>query len=173
MTNRERFEALSENEQYKLLVGCIAKEAKRRGVKVDALAHVGETYIKLMERLDGSEKDLPLVVMDAAGSAIAKAYREDAKYTAADNSPITGADGAELESILDVVAGPGSVEAEAIVRVDFSRFYAALDARNKKIVGGLVAGKVRRVIAPEIGISTTGVTKRVLKMRETLREYMD
>lgn len=150
MSKREEWEALGETGQYKIILSTVAKVAKRQGVKVNPLDYAGETWLKVAEWVDGSALDLPLIVWRAAVSAIGREARQLRKYADADNFTVAGADGDGLGQVLDMVAGSGSVEAEAILRVDFGRFYDTLDASNKKLVSGRAAGYLFREIGPTL-----------------------
>ena len=83
-------------------------------------------------------------------SGIRNVVYDSDKYADADNFTVAGADGDGLGQVLDMVAGSGSVEAEAILRVDFGRFYDTLDASNKKLVSGRAAGYLFREIGPTL-----------------------
>ena len=171
MTARAQWEAMSEQGQLKMIIGCIVTAARTNHMSVNPLDHVGDTYIRLIEKLD-QDRDLPLIVTRAAGAALQKAHWQDKKFADADNYEIKSADGESLGGILELIAGAGSVENEVVTRIDFGRFYKQLDGINKQIVNGLAVGLVRREIASTVNMTTTAVTMRVHKMRETLRQCM-
>ncbi len=150
MSKRQEWEALGETGQYQMVVNVIAKYARKKGVKLNPLDYAGEVWIKTTEKIDESELDLLLIVWRAAESAIGREARACRRMHEADNFVIEGADGDGLGQFLDMVAGSGSVEAEAILRVDFGRFYDTLDASNKKLVSGRAAGYLFREIGPTL-----------------------
>lgn len=168
MSKRNEWDALGEQGQYKMCVGCVVKVAHARGIKVDPLEHVGGTWERVAVKVDAWEEDLPLLVWGCAAAELQQVKRHDAKAAACADFEIMGADGDALGSVLDTVAGVGSVENEAVLRVDFSRFYDALDAVNKRIVDGLGYGKTRRELAAECDMSHTAISKRLYKMRAAL-----
>lgn len=172
MSARAKWNALTEQSQYGLIVGCICRTAKLHGVSAgDPLSHVGDTWLRVMDKLD-EDKDLRLIVMDSAWAALQKAYRQDKRYADAANFEVKDADGVADCSVLDLVAGGGSVENEAVVRVDFGVFYDALDAINKQIVDGLAVGLTYREIAPTVNLTHGAVGARIGRMRETLTACM-
>lgn len=173
MTKRNEWDALGENGQYKMIIGCIVQAAQKRGIKVDPLAHVGGVFIRVAEQLDASEMDLLMLVWKCAAAELQQYGRHERKAAAAADFEVQGADGGALGSVLDLIAGAGSVENEAVTRVDFSRFYAALDAANKRIVDGLAVGRTRRELAGDCEMSHTAVSKRIYKMRAALAACMD
>lgn len=168
MSKRIEWEALGEQGQFQICVRCIGKAAHRLGVKVDPLAHVGGVWERVAVAVDAAEVDLALLVWRCAVLELQQVGRHERKAAACSDFEVKGADGDALGSVLDTVAGVGSVENEAILRVDFSRFYAALDSVNKKIVDGLAVGKNRRELGAEVGMSGTAVEKRLKKMRAAL-----
>ncbi len=172
MSAKTEWEALSEQAQYKMLLGCIVKAAQKRGAKVNPCDYAGDTWLRVMEKLDDADCDLPLLVYRAAQMALQKAFRHDKKYAAAADYEIKSKDGDGMGSVLELIAGAGSVENEAVTRVDFSVFYAALDAVNREIVNGLGAGYSAREIAPSVNMTHTAVNNRVARMREALRPCM-
>jgi hypothetical protein len=173
MTKRNEWDALGENGQYKMIIGCIVQAAQKRGIKVDPLAHVGGVFIRVAEQVDETELDLRLLCWKCAASELQQYGRHERKAAAAADFEVQGADGAALGSVLELIAGAGSVENEAVLRVDFSRFYAALDAVNKKIVDGLALGYSRCKIAPTVKMTPPAVTARIHKMRAALAVCMD
>lgn len=171
MTARAQWEDMSEQDQLRMIIGCIVKAAHAKHMTGNPLDYVGDTYIRLTEKLD-EDRDLPLIVTCAAGAALQSAYRHDKKFTDADNSKIQSADGETLGGILELIAGAGSVENEVVTRIDFGNFYEQLDCINKRIVNGLAVGRVRREIAPAVNMTASAVTKRIHNMREALRRCM-
>lgn len=171
---REDWKSLGERGQFKMILGSVAKAAKKRGVSVNPADYAGETWIRVEERLDGAEEDLPLLVFKAAYNALQQMARQDRKFAAADNTPVKGADGDELGGVLDMVAGVGSVENEAVLRVDFSRFYEALDECNKRIVNGRAAGLYFREIAPLLPkeMSRAAMEKRLDVMKTVAGAFL-
>lgn len=172
MSKRHEWESLSEQAQFKMICGCVCKAAHKRGVKIDPCELSGDTWLRVQDKLD-ADKDLLLIVMDAAEMALQKALRHDKKYLDADDYDVKGADGEALGSILDLIEGAGSVEAEAVTRVDFSVFYAALDATNKSIVNAKAVGLTQERIAPLVHISQSAVSSRLRRMRTALAACMD
>ena len=173
MSARTEWKAMSEQAQFKMCVGCIIKAARTMGIKVDPLEHVGGTWERVAGKVDDAEGvDLPLVVWKCASAELQQVRRHERKAAAAADYEVFGADGDGLGSVLELVAGAGSVENEAVTRVDFSRFYAALDAVNKRIVDGLGYGKTRRELADDCGMSHAAVSKRLYKMRAALVPYI-
>ena len=171
MSARTEWETMSEQAQMRMITGCVVKAAHKRGARVNPLDYAGDTWLRVMDKLD-MEKDLVLICMDAAEMALQKGLRHERKAAACADFEVMGADGNRLGSVLDLVAGCGSVENEAVTRVDFGVFFAALDAVNQQIVEGLALGRSMREIAPEIGITHTAINKRVAKMREMLTVCM-
>lgn len=149
-------------------IGRNVQVARDKGVRVDPLEHVGGVWERVAGKVDASELDLPLLVWKCAAAELQQVKRHEDKAAACADFEVVNADGDALGSVLDTVAGVGSVENEAVLRVDFSRFYDALDAVNKKIVDGLALGYSRRKIAPTVSMSTTAVNKRLYKMRAAL-----
>lgn len=168
MSKRKEWDALGETAQFKMCCGCIVEVAHDKGVKVDPLAHVGGVWERVAVKVDSADIDLPLLVWKCAAAELQQVGRHERKAAACADFEVMGADGDALGSVLDTVAGVGSVENEAVLRVDFSRFYDALDAVNKKIVDGLALGYSRHKIAPTVNMSTTAVNKRLYKMRAAL-----
>lgn len=173
MSKRDKWDALGENGQYKMIIGCIVEAAKARGIKVDPLAHVGGVFIRVAEQLDETPFDLPLLCWRCAFAELQQYGQHERKAAAAADFEVQGADGAGLGSVLELIAGAGSVENEAVTRVDFSRFYAALDAVNKRIVDGLAVGLTRRELAGDCEMSHTAINKRIYKMLAALAACMD
>lgn len=174
MSKREEWEALGERGQFKMILGCVAKVAKKRGVSVNPADYAGETWIRTEERLDGAEVDLPLLVYRAAAAAMDRAAYQDRKFAAADNTPVKGADGDELGGVLDLIADGGNVEAVAILRADFGRFFDGLDECNKKILNGRAAGLYFREIAPTLPKEMTlqAIMKRLGVMEKAAGAFL-
>ena len=172
MSKRNEWDALGEKGQFQMCCGCIVEAAHNKGLRVDPLAHVGGCWERVAGKVDASELDLPLLVYKCAAAELQQVGRHERKAAAAADFEIEGADGDGLGSVLDLVAGVGSVENEAVTRVDFGVFYAALDAVNKKIVDGLAVGLTRRELAADCGMSHTAVSKRLYKMRGALAVCM-
>lgn len=166
MSKRQEWESLGESAQYKMILCTVARVSKRRGCKVDVLDFVGETWLKVSELLDGSEEDLPRIVWRAADSAVGREVRQLRKYAAADNFVIEGADGDGLGQVLDLVADSGSVEAVAILRADFGRYYRTLDEKNREIVTRRITdGETQERIAGRLDVSRVAVANRLHRMR--------
>ncbi len=174
MTKREEWNSLGETGQYKMILGTVAKVAKRQGVKVNPLDYAGETWLKVSEWVDESELDLPLIVWRAAVSAIGREARQLRKFAEADNFTVAGADGDGLGQVLDLVADSGNVEAVAILRVDFSAFYDGLDAVNKKLVSGRAAGYKFREIGPTLPrkMSHAAMEHRLSRLEKRAAAFM-
>jgi hypothetical protein len=168
MSKRIEWDALGEQGQYRMCIGCIVKAARARGIKADPLEHVGATWERVAVKVDAWEDDLPLLVWKCADAELHQVKRHERKAAACADFEIEGADGDALGSILDTVAGVGSVENEAVLRVDFARFHDALDAVNKRIVDGLALGLSVREIAPTVNMTHTAINKRVARMRSAL-----
>ena len=168
MSKREEWNALGEQAQWKMIIGCIVEVAHDKGVKVDPLAHVGGVWERVAVKVDSADIDLPLLVWKCAAAELQQVKRHECKAAAAADFEIKGADGDGLGSVLDLVAGVGSVENEAVTRVDFSRFYALLDAVNKRIVGELAEGYTHQEIATSVKMTQEAVSKRVRRMRPLL-----
>ena len=173
MSKRNEWDALGENGQYKMIICCIVEAAKAHGINVDPLAHVGGVFIRVAEQLDETPYDLPLLCWRCAFAELQQVARHERKAAACADFEVRGADGDALGSVLELIAGAGSVENESVTRVDFSRFYATLDAVNKKIVDGLAVGLTRRELAGDCEMSHTAVNKRIYKMRAALAACMD
>lgn len=168
MSKRNEWDALGDRAQWQMCIGCIVKVAHARGIKVDPLEHVGGVWERVAVKVDAWEEDLPLLVWGCAAAELQQVKRYEDKAAAAADFEVMGADGDALGSVLELVAGVGSVENEAVLRVDFSRFYDALDAVNKRIVDGLAIGKTQTEIAPEVEMSQRAVSKRLCRMRAAL-----
>ena len=165
MEIREQWEALGDG-QYTMCIRCTAKAAKRYGFKVNPVDYAGEVWLRVVEALNGEDlPPLPLLVWRCAAHALAAARRQDMKYADAENFTVKDADGCEVGSILELIADSGSVEAEAIVRVDFSRFYEALDATDKAIIRYASAGDRQEVIAAKVGKSQPMISRKLRKLR--------
>ena len=167
MSKRKEWEALSEQAQWKMIIGCICKAAHNQGMSVTPCDYAGDTWERLTDKLDSAEKDLLLVVMDAAEAALRHVYRRG-KRDAFQEVHDTG--DAEHGSMWDVIPDRGSVETQVIIRVELETFYEGLDTKNRIIVDGLAIGKTQTEIAPEVGMSQRAVSKRVQKMRGAFRE---
>lgn len=172
MSKRNEWDALGETGQFQMCCGCIVQAARNKGVKVDPLAHVGGCWERVAGKVDATDEDLRLVVYKAAAAELQQVARHERKAAAAADFDVQGADGDRLGSVLDLVAGADSVENEAVLRVDFSRFYVALDAVNQQIVEGLALGRSMREIAPTVGMTHRAISKRVAKMRAALAPVM-
>ena len=172
MSKRQEWDTLGEREQYKMIIGCVVEAARNRGMKVDPLAHVGGVWVRVAEKLDDAEIDMRLLVYRCASVELQHAERHERKAAACADFEVMGAEGDGLGSVLDMVAGVGSVESEAVTRVDFAAFYETLDAVNKRIVDGLSLGMTRRELAADCRMSTTAIGKRVCKMRAALAACM-
>ena len=174
MSRREEWESMEEKAQFRMICGCISKAAKRRGMSVNAADYAGEVWLRLADRLDGAEEDLLLLVYRAADNALQQAAYQDRKFAAADNTPVMGADGDELGGVLDLIADGGNVEAVAILRADFGRFFDGLDEINKKIVNGRAAGLYFREIAPTLPKEMTlqAIMKRLGVMEKAAGAFL-
>lgn len=174
MSKREEWQALDEKAQFRMICGCIVQAAKKRGASVNPVDYAGETWIRTEERLDGAAEDLRLVVYKAAYAALERAAYQDRKFAAADNFPVRSADGDELGNVLDMVTDGGSVEAVAILRADFGRFFDGLDECNKRIVNGRAAGYTFREIAPALPVklSQPAMTKRLGVMEKAAGAFL-
>lgn len=168
MSKRKEWDALGDRAQWQMCIGCIVQVARDKGVRVDPLEHVGGVWERVAGKVDASELDLPLLVWKCAAAELQQVKRHSDKAAACADFEVVNADGDGLGSVLDMVAGVGSVENEAVLRVDFGRFYDALDDVNKKIVDALALGLVRREIAPTVSMTPTAVTKRIHRMRAAL-----
>lgn len=172
MSKRKEWEALGEQAQYKMCMGCIVKVAHDKGVKVDPLEHVGGVWERVAGKVDASELDLSLLTWKCARAELQQVGRRERKAAAAAEYEIMGAEGDGPGSVLDMVAGVGSVENEAVTRVDFGRFFDGLDAVNRRIVNGLGVGMTRRQLGAACGMSHAAINKRVNKMRAALAVCM-
>lgn len=164
---RGQWEALGDNGQFEICVKCTARAAKRYGFRgVNPVDYAGAVWLRVVETLEsGNAAPLPLLVARCAVRVLAAARRQDMKYAAAEDFTIKNGDGDELGSVLDLVSDSGSVEAEAIVRVDFSRFYDALDALDQAIIRYASAGDGQEAIAAKVGKNQATVSRRLRKMR--------
>lgn len=166
MSKRQEWESMSGEAQYSMVCKIISKVAKRQGVKVNPLDYAGETWLKVAEWVDESELDLPLIVWRAAVSAIGREARQLRKYAEADNFTVPGADGDGLGQVLDLVADSGNVEAVAILRADFSRFYDGLSDGNREIIRRrALDGETMEAIAARQNVSYAAVWNRLHRMR--------
>lgn len=163
----KEWEALGDNGQFEICVKCTARAAKRYGFRgVNPVDYAGAVWLRVVETLEsGNAAPLPLLVARCAVRVLAAARRQDMKYAAAEDFTIKNGDGDELGSVLDLVSDSGSVEAEAIVRVDFSRFYDALDALDQAIIRYASAGDGQEAIAAKVGKNQATVSRRLRKMR--------
>lgn len=171
MSARTEWEALNEQDQMRMITGSICKAAHNKGLRVDPLAHAGDTWMRVMDKLDAN-KDLPLIVMDAAEMALQKAMRHERRAAACADFEVQGADGDTARSVLEIIAGVKNVEEQAITRADFSAFLAGLDGINRKIVDGLASGFSAREIAQTVSMTHTAVNKRIHAMRAVLAPCM-
>ena len=170
MSKRNEWDGLGEAGQYRMILGTVAKVAKRSGLSVNPADYAGETWLKVAELLDRCEElDLPLIVWRAATSALNREEYQRRKYAAADAYTVTGADGDALGTILDLVADSGSVEAEAVLRVDFSRFYEGLDALDRQLLQERAAGRTFR----EMDAGRSKAWRRLRKIREAAGAFLD
>ncbi len=173
MSARSEWNALTEQAQFRMCVGCIVEVARDKGGRVDPLEHVGGTWERINAKLDDADIALPLLAYKAAAAELQQAGRHERKATAAADFEVRGADGDALGSVLDTVAGVGSVENEAVTRVDFSRFFATLDTINQHIVNAMAAGMTQEEVAPSMCMSQSAVSKRLRKMRTALAVCME
>lgn len=167
MTIREQWESLKDNGQYEICIKCTARAAKRFGFRgINVFDYVGAVWLRVVEALDGEDlPPLPLLVARCAVRVLDAERRQDMKFAAAENFTVRTGDGDELGSILELIADSGSVEAEAIVRVDFSRFYEVLSVLDQRIIHYAGAGNSQVETAERIEVDQSTVSRRLRKLR--------
>lgn len=65
--------------------------------------------------------------------------------------------------------GDYNTERRAIIRTDLERFAASRDERDREILNMLMQGMTEREIGEALKVSHVAVYKRIVKMREALR----
>lgn len=168
---RREWESMNETAQFRMICNCIGKAAARLHVRINAADLAGECWIRVTTRIkERPEESLLLTVYREAHNTVQAEYRHNRKFTEADNFPVEAAGGAQ---VLDLVAdGFGSVEALAILRADFGKFFDGLDEKNREIVTRRITdGEAQEKIATRLDISYPAVWKRLRRMRSQVAEF--
>lgn len=164
MTARQEWQALSEAQQFQLIIGCTARAAKRRGVKLNPVDLAGEVFVTVTDTLESGKK-LLFVCLGAADAAIRREYRKERKHEAAKAFEYD-----EAASVIEAMPATGaSVEKQVIDKLEFEAFMSAQDSTNREIIEYLASGFNGAEIAPKLDMSRQAVNKRIRKLRETLR----
>jgi|GEM_PF-5132683 len=175
MSRRQEWESMSPEAQFAMICRCIGKAASRLHVKINAADLAGEVWLRVTTRIEECpEESLLLTVYREAHNATQQEARHNRKFAEADNFTVAGADGDGLGQVLDLVADSGNVEAVAILRVDFGRFYDTLDASNKKLVSGRAAGYLFREIGPTLPkkMSHAAMEHRLSRLEKRVAAFM-
>ena len=163
---RGQWESLGDDGQYQICIKCLVRAAKRYGFRgVNPADYVGTVWLRVVNTLESGNVPLPLLVARCAVRVLDAERRQDMKFAAAEDFTIRTGNGDELGSILDLVSDSGSVENEAVLRVDFGRFYDALAALDQAIIRYASEGDGQETVAMKVGVDQSTVSRRLRKLR--------
>lgn len=149
---------------------------------------VNETWLRVVGKLDAdalTEKNerraasglrpLSLVglVYSAARASIGAIFYADHKHGVASVRTVTDKNGDEYSFIEEMASSRrDNTESAALIRVSLERFRASRDEIDNIILDCLSLGLTERETAPHCHISNVAVHKRIMKLRDALREIV-
>lgn len=111
------------------------------------------------------------IVYNAARASIAAIYYGDSKHAAAGDWEIEDSDG-NAASYLETMCGDGHQDTEraAIIRAALKSYSDSCDDIGRQVLQMVIEGKTEREIGKAVGMSGVAVHKRIVKMREALKD---
>lgn len=148
---------------------------------------ISESYLRILPKLadiDGlaalnerraSQHKRPIrlvsVVYNAARASIAAICYGDSKHSAAYDFEISDEDG-NAASYLETMCGDKHQDTEraAIIRAALKSYSDSCDDIGRQVLQMVIEGKTEREIGKAVGMSGVAVHKRIVKMREALKD---
>ncbi len=148
---------------------------------------VSESWLRVAKAIDDGDrltaanqrraaqfkKPLTLVslVYNAARASIAAIYYGDAKHSVACDFDVTDDDG-NAASYVETMAADNrqNTERAATIRAMLQEYSDSCDEIGRRVLQMVIEGKTEREIGKAVGMSGPAVHKRIMKMREALKD---